>query len=391
VEFQSDQMDVPGAEASGAEVGGAEFTGAGVGGAQATRAEAVGGDVSGAEATGAEVGGVSQDVEMQSASNPSSDETVLSSESSKSKEGLSEIKEQLKNLTTMFQQVLQVRGIAPPQTIVVEQSEKSVAEDFGKTRSVKDLLLKFPFLETNLREEDVEENEVFTEIICTFCLDPLDPITKRHGIFRYSSTNGIDFHGKKMCKAFTNLKQHISSHIKSPLHIKNSEMEIKNNRARMIMLEKNQHAGMILGRAAYMAVKVDHNVSKYEHYVALNAANKVAIGDENHSRHFARKFGHHAFGILQKKLIDIMNQPLISTGKPPPFAIIADKYTANRLTGQITGIITFFDGEIKAINVDFPLVHDHSGSGIANTLKTSIETLMCPEHIRHRYVTFLTL
>jgi hypothetical protein len=84
-----------------------------------------------------------------------------------------------------------------------------------------------------------------------------------------------------------------------------------------------------------------------------------------------------------------MNQPFKSTEKPPPFAIIADKYAANRLTGQITEIISFFDGEIKAINVDFPLVHHHSGSGIAKTLKTPIETLMCLEHIRHRYVNFL--
>jgi hypothetical protein len=45
----------------------------------------------------------------------------------------------------------------------------------------------------------------------------------------------------------------------------------------MIIMEKNQHADMILVRAAYMAVKVDYNLSKYGHYVALNAANKVAI------------------------------------------------------------------------------------------------------------------
>jgi hypothetical protein len=153
VEFQSDAMNVPGAEAAGAEVAGAE---------------AGGGEVALAEATEVEAGGAGQDVEMPSASNPTSDETVVSSESSKSKEGLSEIKEQLKNLATMFQQILHVRGIAPPQTVVVEHSEKSVAEGFRKTRSVTDLLLKFRFLEIYLRKEDVEENEVFAEIICTF-------------------------------------------------------------------------------------------------------------------------------------------------------------------------------------------------------------------------------
>jgi hypothetical protein len=179
-----------------------------------------------------------------------------------------------------------------------------------------------------------------------------------------------------MNKSFTNLKQHIAAHITNPIHVKNSEAAEKSSRARMMMIEKNQYAGIVLGRAAYMAVKVDHNVAKYEQYAALNSANKIAIGDLNHSRKFARKFGHHAYNLLHQRLVEIMGKPLNSTNRPPPFSIIADKYTANRVTGQITGIVTFMDGEIRALNIDFPKVEDHSGQGIAKTLKQSVEKLL---------------
>jgi hypothetical protein len=123
--------------------------------------------------------GISSDVEMKSASNPSSEETEISSESSGSlRVKVNDIKNKLDDLTSMFHQVLKVQGLVRPSKIPVK-TEQTQGSNLSSIRSIRDLLLKLPFLETKYREEEAEGTEVFTEIFCSFCLDPLDPITYR--------------------------------------------------------------------------------------------------------------------------------------------------------------------------------------------------------------------
>jgi len=74
------------------------------------------------------------------------------------------------------------------------------------------------------------------------------------------------------------------------------------------------------------------------------------VGTLQHSRMFAAAFVHSLKIASAQMLKDMLLEPLpVLAGLLRPFAVNADKATFVRRTNQIVGLITFVNGEIKAI------------------------------------------
>jgi hypothetical protein len=181
------------------------------------------------------------------------------------------------------------------------------------------------------------------------------------------------------------LKKNIHKHSNSQQHLKKSQESANLSREQEKFVEKNKKAGMICGRLAYTAIKSDQSLSKYEEHVSLLAALKMPVGQLNHSRKFCRELGDSIYKCLRDRLDFYIKAPIPSTGRPTPVSFIADKYTPNRITGQIVGIVAFVDGKIKDINIGFPKVVDPSAIGIAECLYGSLREFYSESELKSRY------
>ncbi|CAL8077094.1 unnamed protein product [Orchesella dallaii] len=68
-----------------------------------------------------------------------------------------------------------------------------------------------------------------------------------------------------------------------------------------------------------------------------------------------------------------------------PFAIVSDKYTANRKTGQVVGFIAFINGKLQDIVVENAEVKQFSGDQLAELLQYSVNWLASDELIWKRF------
>lgn len=242
----------------------------------------------------------------------------------------------------------------------------------------------YPVLQKLKKVEDFEEeDEEFTHLVCELCYDPLD-LRNNTGIFKYNANQGTDFSGTRQPDSFRNLKYRVHAHMQSKTHLTRAGEKEPNVKLDIKFQEKNKEAGMNLGRFAFMAVKVDHSIERYEDYVAL-FANKMPLGDINHGHDFCRNLTHSIFKCLHLRMEEYLTKPLPSTGRPTPIFILVDKYTPHRITGQIIAILAFYEGKMRDISFDYALVHSHTGEGLAEAIHKSLTGVFSNEHLRTRY------
>jgi hypothetical protein len=287
-----------------------------------------------------------------------------------------QIDKKIDRLTVMMSQIMNSQG-KPTSTVVASTTQEIIS-------SVDQLLERYSFLETRLVESTADFNDEFNEIICNLCFDPRDMTNL--GKFTYHSSWGTDFQGLPQTERFRNVKKNIHKHSNSELHLKKSQEAANLSREQQKFVEKNRKAGMICGRLAYTAIKSDQSLSKYEEHVSLLAALKMPVGQLNHSRKFCRELGDSIYKCLRDRLESYIKAPIPSTGRPTPVSFIADKYTPNRITGQIVGIVAFVDGKIKDINIGFPKVVDPGAIGIAECLYGSLREFYSESELKSRYV-----
>lgn len=144
------------------------------------------------------------------------------------------------------------------------------------------------------------------------------------------------------------------------------------------VVAKNTAAGMIVGKLAYAAIKMEHNVSRFEDLVALEASKGAEVGDINHGKDFARGFRNSVYQKLFDQLRNDIAEPLRSTGSPAPISVIADKMTPDRRTGQMVAIIMHHNGRLKDFNVDFSRIgtEHYTGSGLAGSICSSLRKIV---------------
>jgi hypothetical protein len=291
---------------------------------------------------------------------------------------IQKLEEKIDTLTSMITGIMKKQGTVFIPIPAIEDV------NFEALNSVEAILTKFPFLQ---RSGDTEspgfDDFADFHIICTICHDPFDKT--KSGVFTYVSNEGTDFKKRKQPREFRNLKIKLQKHIASEKHMKIADKERESAVVRFTRIQKNHEAGKICGKWAYTAIKLDQSLLRYEDYIAIAASMNMAVGEKNHGRKFARELAHSFYICLHQRLHRYLTSPSPATGRPPPFAVIADKYTPNRTAGQIVGIIAFIDGKMRDVNIDFPQVKEHGGLGIACSIYESLRGVYGEREIKTRY------
>ncbi|CAG7722031.1 unnamed protein product [Allacma fusca] len=103
---------------------------------------------------------------------------------------------------------------------------------------------------------------------------------------------------------------------------------------------------MICGRKAYLAIKSDANILRYEKYMAIEHANGRDVGDTNHGSNLCSKFASCLYRCLKQRMETDLLTPLPGTGRAAPVSVIADKYTPRRSTAQVIGLLSEYPLDI---------------------------------------------
>mmetsp|Transcript_19237 Transcript_19237/g.56688 ORF Transcript_19237/g.56688 Transcript_19237/m.56688 type:complete len:366 (+) Transcript_19237:119-1216(+) len=98
---------------------------------------------------------------------------------------------------------------------------------------------------------------------------------------------------------------------------------------------------------ARLVLKVVHEHQSYlayEREVALAHACGLEVGTLNHSADFASKFIKSMHAVVIATIHTVLTTRDEAIGRRPPFAVVADKATIGRQTGQMVGIVSFDAG-----------------------------------------------
>lgn len=129
------------------------------------------------------------------------------------------------------------------------------------------------------------------------------------------------------------------------------------------------------GRLRHDSIVLHFNQNeKYEIMVAMQDACGSDIGELNHSNNFCSSFTKTVYTILRARMAALFRENVPGTGRPPPFAVVANKMTPNKRTSQIVGVIAFLDGRILALNVSFHPTTTHTCIGVASAVYSAIST-----------------
>ena len=209
---------------------------------------------------------------------------------------------------------------------------------------------------------------------------PIPPGTHAHpGRHTYDITNGLSFPaGTSLPAKFKNLKQRIKDHMKSEIHLralgivdKHSEVEKKND-------ARSKVISMRMARKVYFGVKEAMTYDEFERSCLLDQLNGLDIGDINHSSRFFRGFRTTIYEIIQTSASKFITRVSLETAFRPVLNIIVDKATYKHRTRQvIAAVIVVKDGWnlLEALFLGMPVVHDHTGKGLAENLKGHLDLI----------------
>ena len=126
--------------------------------------------------------------------------------------------------------------------------------------------------------------------------------------------------------------------------------------------------GITIGREVLSNIKEHESDYAIERRLALEAQKGTSIGTKNHGRKLVPLLRNAMHSTLCDSFARLLITPDPITGRPPPFALMADKATIRRETGQMSGLITMIGGKLTAIFLAVLPAPDSTGSGLAGDL-----------------------
>ena len=122
--------------------------------------------------------------------------------------------------------------------------------------------------------------------------------------------------------------------------------------------------------------KHDLPFTLFTSFMSWFTLSKIDMGEVNHSTRFIENFVTPMYGVLLKRLQSLLEKPLPSTGKPTPFAILANKGTIKRVVTQPTLIRTVSvrkNNLFQKYYISHPEVTSHKGESITELLVSALE------------------
>ena len=183
---------------------------------------------------------------------------------------------------------------------------------------------------TNRLDHIFELNFDQTELKCIFSYDE----TSTTGRFDVTDIEYEKLSAKS--RKFRNLTSVLRKHIKLDSHQKKAKVDGSARRRD----ERPREIGRRIGTFSYFMFKHDLPFTLFTSFMPWFALSKIDLGEVNHSTRFIENFVTPVYDVLLKRLQSLLEKPLPCTGKPTPFAILADKGTIKRDVTQPTLIRT---------------------------------------------------
>ena len=153
-------------------------------------------------------------------------------------------------------------------------------------------------------------------------------------------------------KHFSKLKSRVLSHIAGTVH-QHAVLQA----AQLRKLESsNQIAGRNCARRVLTVVLENQSYQAYERMLATAQLEGVEVGTLNHSAAFARAFVHSMHAAIVSGIESLLKSPDPATGMLPAFALVADKATCGRHTGQMVGLVVMIRGVKTALLLGIDVV-----------------------------------
>jgi hypothetical protein len=109
--------------------------------------------------------------------------------------------------------------------------------------------------------------------------------------------------------------------------------------------------------------------SSYERRITTMKSMGLDMGTKNHSRFFVPDLRTAMYDTLIGGFTKVLTEPDPITKRPRPFALLSDKATVNRETGQMHGLISMIEGEFTALFLSVLPSPDPSGLGLSHLLR----------------------
>ena len=133
------------------------------------------------------------------------------------------------------------------------------------------------------------------------------------------------------------------------------------------------NAGINVAKLVLQNIKEHDSDASFERRISAAKCMGSDVGTKNHSRAFVPKLRGSMLAILVASFMTLLTTPEAATGRPPPLAVLADKATVRRKTGQMHAIILMIEGTFVALFLSVLLAPDSTGHGLAAML---IDVLM---------------
>ena len=137
--------------------------------------------------------------------------------------------------------------------------------------------------------------------------------------------------------------------------------------------------GVDVGKTVLELVKEHDSDASFERRLTTLQSRSVCVGTKNHSRKFVPRLRTSMARVLYKGFGTLLTTPAAATKRFPVFALMADKATLRRRTGQMHGIIVIIGGVLTPILLSILSAVDSTGPGLADLLK---EVLMGGKPLR---------
>ena len=147
---------------------------------------------------------------------------------------------------------------------------------------------------------------------------------------------------------------------------------------------RNKSIGVAVARCAYFCIREAMSGLSFERRLLEEHYLGVQVGSMNHSEKFLTGFMESLHLEIIDSFMKFLRKPDVATNRQPPFALLADKVTENRRTGQTTGALVIEKGVIKAFFLANPVVSKgHTGYDIALNLKEGLSEYGFDEQMWH--------
>ena len=193
---------------------------------------------------------------------------------------------------------------------------------------------------------------------------------------KYGSDQPREFAiGEIQSQKFRSLKKSLKRHLQTGKH---SEMLRKAEALEEIEFKernRNKKIGRTLGRCIYKGLYTGSSQSHYPEDVAMLAKEGVDVGEMNHSREYAAKFGECLGEVVQTRVIEFLSSPLPQTGLRPPCKVVADKATHKHWSNNLTGVLTIVPGAdhlIQGIFLDAPRCERSTGDALSEDIRKTL-------------------